>query len=353
MKAVKGKPGKYDICIWVSADPKDRLRQRISAPSDLEAQNIYTELLKKLNKNKTFGYTIKSISSDYILWVDSHQSPKTAYDKKRMLYGQILPFFGMMYPDLIDPIVIEKYKIKRLSDGIKRHRQINLELLCLSHLIQWANTQGLCNNPPIKMSPLPYKKKLPLTLEHNELMALIEVMDSYHRCLFLSMYHGGLRSQEACNLKISDVNLDRGFLIVNGKGGRQRIIKMSELLLDAWKVYHPTIKSKEWCFPSLSRKAKTNTPVKWLRYPIEQAKERAGITKRITPHMLRHSFATHLLEGNADLRTIQELLGHKEVTTTQIYTHVSLARSASAISIFDLPSNNHPTGIKKGLTKRL
>ena len=130
--------------------------------------------------------------------------------------------------------------------------------------------------------------------------------------------------------------MDRRYIRIRGKGDKERIIPMTDMLHDALvPMFDPYLRTHlkkighnvKLVFPSL----RTGQKLTDIRRAIWGAMSRAGIKKRITPHMLRHSFATHLLEADKDLRTIQELLGHEEITTTQIYTHVSQIRKRDAI----------------------
>jgi integrase/recombinase XerD len=138
-------------------------------------------------------------------------------------------------------------------------------------------------------------------------------------------------------LKVRDVNMDRRYIRVRGKGNKYRVVPMTDMLYEAL-VPMFDVNMREHLkkigydhtliFPSL----RTGRKLTDIRKAIAGAMRRAGITRRITPHMLRHSFATHLLEADKDLRTIQELLGHEEISTTQIYTHVSQTKKRDAIN---------------------
>lgn len=326
---VKGQPGKFDICIWPTGNPKDRIRKRMEAKSRLDACRLEKELRDQLNLKKPGQHTIGGISESYLPWVDQHQSEKTAYDKHRMMLSQVLPFFRNMYPDYITPQIIEKFKTKRIAESGKVHRQINKELMLLSHLTKWAARKGLCCDPLPRFDYLPYKRPIPSTLSKPELLKFIGVMSPFYQALFLCLYQGGLRSQEACRLKWDQVHAQQGFILVKGKGGKQRVVPMTKTLRGAFSALK---RESDYCFPSPSKQVKDGSPVKWLRKPIERYKKLAGIERHITPHCLRHSFATHLLESDADLRTIQSLLGHESISTTQIYMHVSLIRGRKAIA---------------------
>jgi len=146
------------------------------------------------------------------------------------------------------------------------------------------------------------------------------------RALLELGYGAGLRVSELCGLSLPDLILSEGLLRVLGKGGKQRIVPMGRKVIGPVSVYLNTVRG------SLDRgKARDRVLLNARGSPlsrvgawgiIKKAAASAGIRKRVTPHTLRHSFATHLLEGGADLRAVQEMLGHADLSTTQIYTHV-------------------------------
>jgi len=257
--------------------------------------------------------------------------------------GKLLSFFGNYHLDFITKDILDAYKTKRLEDAGKIHRQINLELLCLSSLWKWAHEYGRCIDEPMSMKKLPYKRPLPDVLSREDLMALVAHAGVFHRAFLLCLYHAGLRFDEASNLRVVDVHLDgtAPYMRVTGKGGSMRIVPVSSMLYDALiPLFDPGVREHlkargaryDLVFPSLRHGLKNDGKVTDIRQAIKFACIRAGITREVTPHMLRHSFATHMLENGVDLRTIQELMGHKEVTTTQIYTHVAMRVKQGAIN---------------------
>lgn len=145
------------------------------------------------------------------------------------------------------------------------------------------------------------------------------------------MYATGVRVSEIVNLKFTDLNLDVGFLKCIGKGNKERIIPLGKKAQDAIKVYlekvRPSLLKKDKTCPTLflSRLGRRISRQSFWKL-IKKYTRLAGIKKTITPHTLRHSFATHLLEGGADLRVVQEMLGHANIATTQIYTHINKER---------------------------
>ena len=186
-------------------------------------------------------------------------------------------------------------------------------------------------------------KKLPITLEINEMTQLINVAKSdtiyglRDYCIIELMYSAGLRVSELCFLKIEHMNIEDGILRVFGKGSKERIVPLGEnakRALDAYLVRsRPSfVNTNTDTTIFLSRMGK-GLSRKTIWYMIKRYSEKALIKKAIKPHTMRHSFATHLLEGGADLRSIQDLLGHADISTTQIYTNMRKARLQEEHSI--------------------
>ena len=183
---------------------------------------------------------------------------------------------------------------------------------------------------------------LPEVLSVAEIDSLIAAIDlskregQRNRAIIETMYSCGLRVSEACNLKLSDLYLQEGFIKVEGKGNKQRIVPISERAIAEIMDYltdRATIDIKpgheDYLFVSAHMKKKMSRIT--LFHIITTLAAEAGITKTISPHTLRHSFATHLLEGGANLRVIQSMLGHEDIGTTEIYTHIDAHRLRSEI----------------------
>lgn len=176
-------------------------------------------------------------------------------------------------------------------------------------------------------------KHLPEVLSVEEIDAIEGVIDvstpegQRDRATIEMLYSCGLRVSELCNLLLSDLYLDEGFLRVTGKGNKQRLVPISERAireLKSWFAFRNSINIKpgeeDYVFISAARKKHLSRIT--VFHNIKVYAEQAGIQKTISPHTFRHSFATHLLEGGANLRAIQTMLGHESISTTEIYTHI-------------------------------
>jgi len=177
---------------------------------------------------------------------------------------------------------------------------------------------------------LPYPKdhrRLPTVLSVEEVTRLINAAGNLlQRALLMTLYGTGMRRTEVSLLKVSDIDSQRMMIRVErGKGGAGRDIPLSPALLETLREYWRWKKPRIYLFASSERKRGKEHPIsdKTVWYACKEAARHAGLTKRVSPHSLRHSFATHLLEGGTDLRTIQILLGHGDLETTAKYLHLS------------------------------
>jgi integrase/recombinase XerD len=177
------------------------------------------------------------------------------------------------------------------------------------------------------------QRKLPDTLSFEEIEQLIAAIDlskpegERNKAIIETLYSCGLRVSELVNLKISHLYLDVGYIRVTGKGDKERLIPIGSDAIKYIGIYknnirnHTNIKNGEEDYIFLNRRGARLTRV-MIFLMIKALAQKAGITKIISPHTFRHSFATHLVEGGADLRAVQEMLGHESITTTEIYTHL-------------------------------
>ncbi len=185
----------------------------------------------------------------------------------------------------------------------------------------------------VKINPtsdirLPRKsKKLPKALSMNEAKSLVECPRSKKdRAIMELLYATGIRATELVGLTLNDVNLDVGFIKCFGKGGKERIVPMGGSAISAIKEYIKSDRPKSSSdILFLDRMGKQLTR-QGLWFIVKKYVELSGVRASASPHTLRHSFATHLLEGGADLRCVQEMLGHSDISTTQVYTSVSRER---------------------------
>ena len=194
--------------------------------------------------------------------------------------------------------------------------------------------EDIIKNNPAELLESPKKmRKLPDTLSYQDINRLIEAIDlskadgPRNKAIIEVLYSCGLRVSELTELKLSNLYLEIEFIKVVGKGNKERLVPIGNEAIKALKIWidqvrvHTPIKKGEDDMVFLNRRGSRMSRV-YIFMLIKQLAELAGIKKSISPHTLRHSFATHLVEGGADLRAVQEMLGHESITTTEIYTHL-------------------------------
>jgi integrase/recombinase XerD len=220
-----------------------------------------------------------------------------------------------------------------LADGGLSPRSQARMMSALRGLFRFAMRERLLSEDPTALVELPkVSRPLPQVLSNQEVEALLVAPDGStpqglrDTAMLHTLYACGLRVSELCSLQVEEVNLEAGFVVVQGKGAKRRIVPIGAAALELIEQYltevRPAYESsgRGALFLSNRRRALTRQAFWKLlrRYGLE-----AGIRSRLTPHVIRHSFATHLLENGAHLRAVQAMLGHADIVTTQVYTHVS------------------------------
>lgn len=191
----------------------------------------------------------------------------------------------------------------------------------------------IAKDPSVLLEAPKLKRALPDVLSFEEIENIISRIDlstpdgTRNKAILETMYSCGLRVSETINLKLSSLYLDIGFIRVIGKGDKERLVPIGRDAIKHIKIYRDNVRNHLMIRKNfddilfLSRFGKSLSRV-MIFYIIKVLAKKAGITKNISPHTFRHSFATHLVEGGADLRAVQEMLGHESITTTEIYTHL-------------------------------
>lgn len=213
------------------------------------------------------------------------------------------------------------------------------------YLIEFHNFD---NNPFLNVKQIKQDKPLPDFLYYNEIELLldsIEVVDflSLRNKLMLEMMYGcGLRVSEVTDLKTSYINIEDRYLKVVGKGSKERILPFHKDIQQLLKTYYQerSIKGIDSDYLFLNNRSQQLTS-RGVQYILDKVVEKSMLNKKVHPHMLRHSYATHLLDNGADIKVVQELLGHSNLSTTQIYTHVSID------TLKDVYNKAHPRNKEK------
>ena len=178
-------------------------------------------------------------------------------------------------------------------------------------------------------------RNLPTILSTEEVARILQASENLkHKALLFTVYSGGMRASEVLSIRVNDVYWDRNqILIKDGKGKKDRMVTLSQTLKELLRLYFDQYQPEYWLFEGQNRQHQYSSSS--LQKIVKKAAHIAGITKKVTPHTLRHCFATHLMDSGVGIRYIQELLGHKDIKTTLIYTHVTTTKASSIMSPLD------------------
>lgn len=280
---------------------------------------------------------MNTIIEEYLRFIQLEKGLSTntigAYKRDLTKYANYLDENKITHIDFVDRQTIQQC-LGSLHDEGASSKSLARFVSTVRSFHQFALREKYAAKDPTVLIETPkYDKKLPDVLEINEVIALLETPDlsknnGYRdRTMLELLYATGMRVSELIHIEIDDINLIMGFVKVFGKGNKERIVPLGEAVIEYLTHYIENIR------PQLLKR--TVTPVLFLNMHgkplsrqaiwkmIKQNGIKANINKTLTPHTLRHSFATHLLENGADLRAVQEMLGHSDISTTQLYTHVS------------------------------
>jgi integrase/recombinase XerC len=278
------------------------------------------------------GLTIGQLWDEYLKWSEMHHRPTTHRDLLKTSKW-IKDYIGQYDAEAIGPHHVQIYQRMR-TEGAGRtiNRTINKEMAYLGGMVKWASRNGHINPRRLQSDRLPYDRPLPQVLTAQEVKAVIRHAEPFYRAYLLCLYAMGLRSIEARNLRWKDVDWKRGTVNMIQKGGAMKSLPLGTAVISSLKEIAPPASTLRACAGDLPvfRNVKTGKAVFDIRKAIGRACKRAGIKKRVTPHMMRHSCATHMVDGGVNLRVIQSFLGHSSISTTEIYTHVSLENLRAA-----------------------
>ena len=246
--------------------------------------------------------------------------------------------YDFKYSDVM--FLLEYYHSKKLGNTTIRRK-----ISSLKGFYKYLCRNNKCDDNPFSYVTLPKKeKKLPQYLNYNELIEIFDVIDTStllglrNRLVMELLYATGVRVSELVNIKINDIDFGNRSIKVNGKGNKDRIVFFNDICLKIMKEYllesNAIRKSDHLILNNYGRGITTRS----IRLIINKVISDTSIIKHIHPHTLRHTFATHLLNNGCDLLTVQELLGHESISTTGIYTHVTMDH------IKDVYYHTHPRG---------
>ena len=296
----------------------------------MEVINDYLDYLK-FERNYS-DYTITNYKDDILEFF-------------QYLRSQNLDYKHLEYSDL-------RFYLMYLKDEkTDSNSSIDRKLSSLRGFYKYLVSNGVVNNNFfLLINGLKKEKKLPRYFEYNELEELFMVPDirtplgQRDRAILELLYATGIRVGELINIRLSDINFSERQIIILGKGNKERIVTFGDYCDEELRLYLDdgykklNINSLEYIFLNNNGEQITE---RGIRYILDKLIKKTSINKRISPHMLRHSFATHLLNEGCDLLTVQKLLGHESISATQVYTHVSIDR------LKDVYFNSFPRARKK------
>jgi integrase len=328
--------------------PEGRLGKRarktlpVSVQTEDDARAI-EELMKKAARNADdpivpSGSTVEQVFPAYLEWYSIHRAEGTHYDLervwerhvKRILGKERLEDLNLHHINLYKKLRKAEHHFKKEKEPIS-NRTINKELSYFSGFLRWCRKQENLHIRTIEIEALPAKRPTPIPLSFGEAVRIVESADETYRIYFLILFTLGLRKAEAAWLKPEDFDLANRTLRVKQKGGSWKTLPLNAWLLSHLEKFEPMVRRGQYLF--LNRK--TGRPVLNIRKALARAVKKAGVDKKVNPHLLRHSIATILMGEDVNLRLIQNYLGHSKVSTTEFYTHVAAEHLRGAASMID------------------
>ncbi|MGL4364858.1 MAG: site-specific tyrosine recombinase XerD [Bacteroidales bacterium] len=250
-------------------------------------------------------------------------------------------------PENVSLSLIRDFLQHLVVDCFLAERSIARNIATIRNFHEFLQNENLCtHNPAEQLSSPKFQPKLPVVLTVAEIETLLEHIDTTkaagvrNRALIELLYSSGLRVSELSNVALSNLFFEEGFLQVLGKGNKERLVPLGEYAIEWVETYLREVRNvkviarkgyEHLVFLNPSGKQLSRISIFKI---VKELGIAAGITKNISPHTFRHSFATHLVEGGADLRAVQEMLGHESITTTEIYTHLNSEYLKSVLAMY-------------------
>ncbi len=270
--------------------------------------------------------------------VEKGLAPNTleAYGRDLARFAQFFRYEGFSEYNEADPAVILKYLIVLRRQGLEARSRAR-HLVALRGFFRFLQQEKMTAADPTRLIDLPKSGlHLPVVVPSDDIRRLLAAPDIHtprgkrDAAMLELLYAAGLRVSELVDLRLNQLNLEAGFVRVIGKGSKERIVPIGRQAREALQAYIETgrpqqLRKDQSPYVFIARQGRPMTRQGFWKL-IKKYALKSGINYRISPHIIRHSFASHLLEGGADLRAVQIMLGHADIATTQIYTHVTAER---------------------------
>lgn len=359
--SVRIRNGKYIVDYYPSGAKGPRKVFTLPAgTTEEEARQIDREVRSR--KSRSFpanpSGNIARLVPAYFDYCELHQAPSALYDKRNHFKNHLLPYFGhLCIPELVSGYVTtykqhmkSKTRIINKESGatapLLSNRTISKGMCYFSAFLKWAEEElGIHPPQPLKFRKLPSVRPMPTVLSFDEAMRFIDAADRLcphagicrgnpkchfkvaYNVLFKIYFYLGLRNRAGRRLQWSDVNWEKAAVKTVEKGNRVKWHPLPDDLFQELQALHKSSTST-YIFPSPKR---SDRPLNDPKKAVKRARTKAGITKRVYPHLLRHSIGTHLIDSDVDIRQIQEFLGHSQISTTEWYTQVSMEKKRQAL----------------------
>ena len=324
--------GANDLQYIIDYRPSGRYGKRIRQPLPVSVNQLTaaTEMEKLLNtarKKKRDsepvtpkGQTVKDLFPIYIKNYSAlYHRPQTHDDVNKSYNNHYSTIIGHL--NVTDTDDMQLYIQTRKAQGVK-NRTINKELAYYARFRTWCEDTYKIPRPVRKVRPLPAKRPKPMVLSIREVVRIFDAADPFYKAYFSALFTVGLRLNEASNTRRKDIDLENRVMRIEQKGGTYKILPLSDWFIDALVA----MGAKDLPPDSFiwSKNRKKNRPVKYIYKALARTCKKGEIDRHVTPHLFRHSVATYLLGHSVNLRSIQELLGHSSINTTEFYTHVEI-----------------------------
>ena len=300
--------------------------------------------------------TVQGLFDEYLGWYKIRRSPRTWRDLSLTYEAHLKRLLGEPRIDALSNAHISLYQRLRHAEHCRvsskkeqkppprpvSNRTINKELDYFRGFLKWCRREKGLECPIKHIDPLPESRPIPMVLSPEEVRMILDAADPFHRALILCLYSLGLRMDEARNIRVGDIDRQNKTVTVKQKGGSFKLLPLPPTLYSSlMAIIDPEASSQAVDFVFASKRQKKDdkegkkSPIYDIRTALKRICAKAGVTKRVYPHLFRHSCATHLMGSGVNARVIQKYMGHAQLATTEFYTHVAAKHLDGAAGVME------------------